>query len=253
MPLWIASRSVTVAAALLAAVGLTAYLSCTRPDGPAPGIVSGNGRLEATEVDIATRIGGRLSAVAVQEGDEVGRGQIVAQLDAAELTAQWRAVEAQVDQARKRIDETRAAASRSQADVALADKVLQRTRELVARGFVSAERLDRDQTGLDAEKAALVAAQSRIAEAQAALTAAQAQADSVKATGDDTVLRSPLAGRVLYRFAQPGEVLAAGCKVLTLLDIGDIHLSIYLPAAGDPGQHRRHQHEPGLHRGRLHP
>lgn len=231
MQLWTAHRSVIVAAALMLAGGLAAWLYHARSDGQASGIVSGNGRLEATEIDIATRVGGRLTAVTLQEGDEVARGQILAELDAAELSARLRAAEAQLQQAHERIDETRAAVSSARTDVALADKVLQRTRELVARGFVSAERRDRDQTALDGERADLLAAQSRLAEAQAAMMAARAQVDSVKAAMDDTVLRSPLAGRVLYRYVQAGEVLAAGGKVLTLLDMSELTMSIYLPAA----------------------
>lgn len=200
-----------------------------------PGLAAGNGRLEATEVDVATKVAGRLASVAPREGDDVGPGQVVAELDAEELKAQLRAAEAQVVQARKTVDETQAGVRKSRTDVAMAGKTLARSKELVDRGYVSRDKLDRDQTGMEGAMAGMAQAQSRVAEAGAAVAAAQARVDSIKATLNDTALKSPIAGRVLYRLAQPGEVLAAGGKVLTLLDMADVYMSIYL-SAGDAGK-----------------
>ena len=64
---------------------------------------------------------------------------------------------------------------------------------------------------------------------EAALAAAVAKMDSLQATLNDTSLKAPISGRVLYRLAEPGEVLAAGGKALTLLDLSDMYMTIYLP------------------------
>ena len=225
-----AVRRALVVAALLA---VAAVLLFKYNQGTAlpPGLASGNGRLEATEVDVATRVGGRLATVSAREGDDVKPGQVVAELDADELKAQLRAAEAQVVQARKAVDETQAGVRKSRTDVAMAGKTLTRSKELVDRGYVSRDKLDRDQTGMDGAMAGMAQSQSRVAEANAAVAAAQARVDSIRATLDDTTLKSPIAGRVLYRLAQPGEVLAAGGKVVTLLDMADVYMSIYLSAA----------------------
>ena len=50
-----------------------------------------------------------------------------------------------------------------------------------------------------------------------------------KAVLNDSTLVAPRAGRIQYRLALPGEVLAAGGKVLTLLDLGDVYMTIFLP------------------------
>jgi HlyD family secretion protein len=205
-----------------------AWKSMQRPGLP-PGIASGNGRLEATEVDVATKVAGRLAMVAVREGDSVTRGQVVAELDAEDLKAQLRSAEAQVAQAQKAVDESHAGVRKSRTDVDLANKTLVRSRDLVRRGFISRDKLDRDQTGMEGAMAGMEQARSRVAEAGAAVVAAQGKADSLRATLDDTSLKSPIAGRVLYRLAEPGEVLAAGGKVLTLLALSDVYISIYLP------------------------
>lgn len=225
-------RPLLALAALLLLAG-AAFLLVRYHSRPAlpPDIAWGNGRLEATEVDVATKVPGRLLTVAAREGDDVGRGQVLAELDADDLRAQLRAAEAQVVQARRTLDENRAGVARSGTDLALARKALQRSRELVDRGFVTRDRLDRDQTGMEGAAAGLDQARSRVAAAEAALAVSQARADSIRASLDDTRLESPISGRVLYRLAEPGEVLAAGGKVLTLLDMADVYMSVYLPAA----------------------
>ena len=47
---------------------------------------------------------------------------------------------------------------------------------------------------------------------------------------DDATLKSPVKGRVLYRLAEPAEVVPLGGKVLTLINLGDVYMEIYLPA-----------------------
>lgn len=194
-----------------------------------PGFASGNGRLEATEVDVSTKIAGRLQTLTPKEGDFVEAGVVVARLDADDLQAQMRAAQALVQQASKVGDESRAGVRKSQSDLKLADKTLQRSEELVGKGFISRSKLDTDQTGVDGAQAGMAQAQSRVAEADANLKAAQAKAESLQATLDDMVLRAPISGRVLYRLAEPGEVLGAGGKALTLVDLTDMFMTIYLP------------------------
>lgn len=222
---------------LLALLGAGAILLWRfgQPAGLPPGIAAGNGRLEATEVDVATKIAGRLAAVLVREGDDVARDQAVAALDAGDLKARLRAAEAQARQARAAAAESRAGLASAESQRRLADVTLRRTEELVKKGFVTGGKLDEDRSRLQTAAAAVAAAQSRVGEALSAVAAAEAQADVLRVSLNDTTLKAPLAGRVLYRLAQPGEVLAAGGKVLTLLDMEDVFMSIYLPA-GEAGR-----------------
>lgn len=214
--------------AVVAGIGIYRFYQQRNGNLPA-GFASGNGRLEATEVDVATKIAGRLAALTPKEGDFVEAGVAVARLDADDLQAQLRSAQALVQQAAKVGDESRAGVRKSQSDLKLADKTLQRSEELVGKGFISRSKLDADQTGVAGAQAGMAQAQSRVAEADASLKAAQAKAESLQATLDDMVLRAPISGRVLYRLAEPGEVLGAGGKALTLVDLTDMFMTIYLP------------------------
>lgn len=193
------------------------------------GLATGNGRLEATEVDVASKIAGRLREVLPHEGDMVAAGAVVARLDADDLRAQVRAAEAQVEQARKAVEQTQAGMRKSKSDVSLAGKTLKRSEELVNKGFISRNKLDTDQTGMEGAMAGVAEARGRIGEADAAVAAAEAKRDALLVTLADSELKAPISGRVLYRLAEPGEVLAAGGKALTLLDLTDMSMTIYLP------------------------
>ena len=115
--------------------------------------------------------------------------------------------------------------------MALARITLQRSQELVQKGFISGATLDRDRNTQQGALAGLTAARMQVAEAESATQAAIAHGESLSATVNDTTLKAPIAGRVLYRLTEPGEVLAAGSKLLTLLDMTDVSMTIFLPAA----------------------
>ncbi len=213
--------------AVLVLAAVAAYVTLRPAAGPA-GFTSGNGRLEATEVDVATKMAGRVAEILPKEGDLVARGQILARLDLDELQAQSRESVAQVAQAEASGGEARAAIARYAADLALAKANLERTRQLVAKNFISAERLDRDASAVQVAESALAGARSRIGQADAAARGAQARVERMDAVLADGKLKAPVAGRVLYRLAEPGEVLGAGAKLLTLLDLSDVYMTVYL-------------------------
>lgn len=194
-----------------------------------PGIASGNSRLEATEVDLAVKTGGRLAAVLVREGDAVSAGQEVAKLDAEDVSEQVKAAAAQARQAGEevRAAEAAARAARSQSQLALAQ--LRRTEQLTQQNFLSRDRLDQQQSVRDSAVAGEQAASQKVEAARAAQQAAVARTAALQVTQQDTTLKAPRDGRVLYRLAEPGEVLPAGGKVLTLLDLGEVTFSLYLP------------------------
>ncbi len=223
-------KGLVIGAVTLCAAAIGFYLYQHRQAGLPPNLASANGRLEATEVDVATKIAGRLAELGPHEGDWVEAGAVVGRLDADDLRALLRAAEAQTVQAQKAVDESRAGVRKSQADATLAGKTLQRSEELVGRGFISRNKLDTDQTGMEGAMAGMAQAQSKVAEASAGVAAAQGKVDTLKVTLNDTTLRAPIAGRVLYRLAEPGEVLAAGGKTLTLVDLSDMFMTIYLPS-----------------------
>ncbi|MBS0421203.1 MAG: HlyD family efflux transporter periplasmic adaptor subunit [Proteobacteria bacterium] len=193
------------------------------------GIVSSNGRLEATEIDIATKLAGRISEVLVQEGDFVERGQIVARMDTNVLQAQFREAQADANRAKMALATANAVVDQRRNELTLAQSILRRSKQLVDGHFISVEKLDSDQAQFNVASATLTAAVSQVSIAKAALQAAGAAIERIQADIDDSVLRAPTAGRAQYRLAQPGEVLPAGGKVIGMLDLADVYMTLFLP------------------------
>ncbi len=227
-------KTAVVIVALVCAfgAGLMVWKYSLEP-GSLEGFASGNGRIEAEEVDIATKLPGRVSEILAEEGDLVEAGQVLARMDTKSLEAQLLGAEAQVNQAVKAREYAAAMVVKSESDCQLAEKKLARSRTLFsdARGAISAEQLDTDVAAARSAQAACTAAEAQLANADAAIKAAEAEVQRINADLDDSILKAPRRGRILYRLTEPGEVLAAGGKVLTVLDLTDVYMTLYLPTS----------------------
>ncbi len=118
-------------------------------NGLPPGIASGNGRLEADEIDIDTKFAGRIAKLLVDEGDLVHEGQVVALMDTRDLEASLRKAESVVLQAQKSLDEAQATVQQQKSQVILAQQEVGRAHFLVPKGFMPKEMLDQRQQQLD--------------------------------------------------------------------------------------------------------
>ncbi len=249
------SRALIVAALL--GVGVLVW-QVSRPTGLGEGFASGNGRIEATEVDVAAKLPGRVAEIKVDEGDFVKAGEIVARMDTQVLEAQLAQAQAQVRQAENaKLTATSLVAQREsekstaqavvaqrQAELTAAQKRFTRTEALVKRNALPQQQLDDDRATLQSAQAALSAARSQVIsaqaaieagrsqviEAQSAIEAAKASVARLQADIDDSLLKAPRNGRVQYRVAQPGEVLPAGGKLLNMVDLADVYMTFFLPS-----------------------
>lgn len=135
-----------------------------------------------------------------------------------------------------------------EAELDATQRRLARSEQLVRSNVVSHQTVDDDraaerraraahgaaQASLAASAAAISAARAQVVDAEAAVEAARAAIETIDADIEDSTLRSPRDGRVQYRVAQPGEVLAAGGRVLNVIDLSDVYMTFFLPteAAG---------------------
>lgn len=230
-----------------------------RHPGPGEGFASGNGRIEATEIDVAAKLGGRIQDILVGEGDFVTAGQPLARMQVTSLQAQHDEAEAQRQRAISAVASAeaqvavRVADQRSaDAQVAMRDSELDaaqrrlvRSETLAREGASSTQELDDDRARVRSVRAALDAARAQVAASAAAVTAARTQVSgaqsAVKAAEatlqrirvelDDSTLTAPRDGRVQYRIAQPGEVVGNGGKVLNLVDLSDVYMTFFVPEA----------------------
>lgn len=245
-----------VAGLLIAVVAWTAW-ERFRANGQDEVLASGNGRIEATEIDVATKYPGRVEEILVKEGDFVRKGQVLARMQTDEIKAQLDEARAQHQKALHAVAGAEAQVRMREADLAAAQAVvvqregdldnarrrLARTASLAKEGYVSAQQRDDDRAAVRNMRAAVamaraqvVAAQSAIATAKAEVTGAESSVAALAATiarieADlaDSTLKAPVSGRVQYLVAHPGEVLGGGGKVLNMIDLSDIYMTFFLP------------------------
>lgn len=252
---WLLRAAAALAIIALAVVAWQRYGSHEREEG----LASSNGRIEAVEIDVATRIAGRLKEIRVNEGEFVTAGQVVALMDTDVLEAQRRQAEAQLQQAQSAVATARSQLAQRESDKVAAQAVvvereaelkaarsqLARSIKLAGEGFISQQVVDDNQARVDsgqailnaaraqvaASAAAIASARAQVGSAQSAAVAAQANIERIQADIDDTVLKAPRDGRVQFRVAQVGEVLAAGGRVLNMLDLSDVYMTFFLPTS----------------------
>ncbi len=224
--------NIKIVAAIVAVALALWYFAFNNGDGkPLPeGISSGNGRVEAVLVDISTKISGRVADVAVREGDLVKSGTVLARIDTAQLRAQLLRAEAEIASAQSAVAQAQAQIAQAKAHLLLAERELNRASELLKRGHTSQETYDTRLSQRDVAKATLEAAKAALVSRERGVDAAQAAKKEIMTQIADGRLVSPTVGRVLYRLAEPGEVLPAGGKVLTLVNLTEVYMEIFLVA-----------------------
>lgn len=193
-------------------------------------LVFANGRIEAEEVQVAAKYPGRVKEIFVDEGDMVAAGQLLAVMDSEELEAQIAQAEAEVHRLHQVAEQARAATSQAEAELKLADRELQREQKLFRDGYTTEEVLDLRRTKKETLMAAVSQAHANVRSAEAAIQSASAAVTRLQTQLKETELKATVQGRVLYRLAEPGEILGGGGRVLTLLDVTKVYMTIFLPA-----------------------
>ena len=253
-------RKVLLAVLLAAAAGGGWWLYQQQESTALPDFVfHSNGRLELNRLDVASLYPGRVDRVLVAEGDAVKANEVLVELSSAQSSGQLAAAQAATLRAAELVQRARAGVTQAQQAVARADaeiaayrqqqKVakleLDNAKQMRREDLVSASELAKRQADFDRAVASVKAAQAARAEAQAAVAQGQAavaeaeaggkqataQADTAASADADMAIRSPAAARVEYRLAEPGTVIGAGSRVISLLDPEDVYMNVFVPNA----------------------
>jgi HlyD family secretion protein len=219
---------------------------------PASKVITATGHVEATDVHLAAKVGGRLLHFKLQEGDAVRLGEVLAEVDTTDNRLALRQARADRDQAAAELD-LRLAGSRpediaeaasqvagDEADLDGAQKDLDRMQALLDRGSGTAKSRDDARTRRDMTAARLRGARDalararhgsrpqEIAEARARLAGMDAKAATLDQQIRDATVISPLIGVVTEKVAQEGELLQAGSPLCVVTDLANAWLTVYV-------------------------
>ena len=195
-----------------------------------------------SRVDVGSTITARVAKVLVNDGAQVRQGDVLVQLESAELRAALTQAQASASQAQARLAGLRstgratakAVAMQSDATLQAAQAELKRNQQLVAQGFISASRLDDVQRAVEVARAQQASAQALVqanADAGADVVQAQAQLDQALAAVSTAQARSaqaqviaPANARVLTRQVEPGQIVQPGKALMSLALAGPTQL-----------------------------
>jgi HlyD family secretion protein len=228
------------------------------PGAPTPVLTAGGYIIPHRKVELAPKITGRVEWIGVEKGDKVAQGQVLLRIEQREFVATVERVQAVVAGARARlreleagsrpeeIERARAGVEEARSNVANALLELERFERLHAEGAVSRQTLDAAQNRHEVALAQQASAQknyelvrigprreqidlasAQVREAEAALRAAQVDLDN-------TVIRAPIAGTILERLVEPGEIVTisfiggrgAKSAVLSIADLGVLDVEV---------------------------
>ena len=240
---------IVVSVALAVIAGAAAFVSARRGNGPE---LDATGTVEAIEARLGFQVPGRLETVRFHEGDRATKGAVMAALDTTEAAAGRSEAAAQVQAARAALDELVRGSrpeeiqqARAARDAAMqrrkdAQQDLDRASELVKSGAVTQQSYDKAKIAYDLATSELRQAQEalrlveagprreRVAAQRAQLATAQASLQGASAQLANMTIRAPFDGVVTVRHHEPGEIVAAGAAVLSLMNPDDRWVRIYV-------------------------
>ena len=218
--------------------------------------VMGNGRIEATEVTISAKLGGRIEKIYIEEGDLVTNGQMLVEIQTDELRADLMKAQASLAEAEASLKEAEItiAVREAEAEAArgtVAEKKSQlRGAENKVRRFKSAQagaipvtEIEDAETVVQSHKAQLMTAEASAKRAEVEIASAKSRLEVVKATVaaqkaaiarievdiKDSTLVAKHDGRIQYRIAQLGEMVGSGAGILNLVDLTDVYMTLFIP------------------------
>jgi HlyD family secretion protein len=257
-------KPITLTRLVLAPLALTALAACAAK--PPADRVRASGSVEATEVQVSSKVGGRLVDLKVAEGDRVAGDQVVALLDVTDTQLSLRRAQADRDQASAQLrlleagarpEEIRQADAQTKGaeadvagardDLAAADTDLARFETLLKTNSGSQKQRDDAATRRDMARARLASAEERVRAAReglrrlqsgarpqeidaarARVAAADAQIATLQQALDDATVKAPVAGLVTQKLADAGEILAPRTPIVTVVDLDHAWANIYI-------------------------
>jgi HlyD family secretion protein len=194
------------------------------------------------EVSLRSRIEGQLLDVAVDEGDQVEQGQVLARIDdsiseatVAQTEAEVAALKSEVASLAADVNDARAQVEQAQLELQQAQSDAARTNQLFQQGAIAEQEAELDRTAVGTAKQRLQSAQQQVANRNSAVVAAQRRVAAQQAIVAQeqqrqsfTVLTSPVTGSVLARVLEPGDLAQPGNEVLRLGDFSQIQVQVQI-------------------------
>lgn len=222
------------------------------------------GRADAKEIDVNSKVSGRVVELLVKEGDEVKAGQIIARIDKRDLEAKKKEIEAEISAAeaqreqaaqvtsmqsgttKSALKEAESAEEKAQSALALAEADYHRYSDLLEQEAISEQVFEQYKTKYQEAQAAYNQSAAAVAQASAALgqtavdqsneaaaqrkiEACRAQLEQVEVSLDETEIKAPYDGVITQKYVEEGSMISTGTPIAAVQDPEDNWVDIKIP------------------------
>jgi multidrug resistance efflux pump len=188
-----------------------------------PNVINISGRIEAPETYITAGVGTRVQSVNVKEGDTVQKGQLLLTLDAQALRVKMQATGSEAALAQQAQSQAGSQVQAAQRDV---DTARKKSKGFFAKIFASKKKKEEETAKLTQE---MKMAQMQLFQAKSAVIKSQAAKSEVSSKVPYFTITSPAAGICVTRSVEPGEVVAPGQILLSIIDPTAIYMKGFVP------------------------
>ena len=227
-------KVITIAVVAVAVVGVGFYVYHrykVNQELKHPKFYSGNGRLEATEVYVSSKLAGRIDKVFVKEGDLVRKGQKLVQMETDSLEAQKAATAAQIKVCEAALAKAKANVKQRESDLKYATYKYDQQKKLLSTNATAEQKAKEAETLYDNAVAQLNTAKAEVLSAEAQIEAQKAELNKTQVDIDDSLLVATYDGRIQNLLAHEGEVLSAGGRVMNIIALTDVYMTFFLPTS----------------------
>ena len=244
-----------LAVALCGVFWLYNHIANRKPYDPEK-FVMGNGRIEATEVTISAKLAGRIEKIYIEEGDLVTKGQKLVEIQTDELRADLLKARASLAEAEAKVKEAEITIALKQAEVEAAKGTIAEKKSVVrgaenkekryksaAAGAIPVTDVEDLEATIQMYRAQLLSAEASAKKAEVDVESAKSRLDVAKAVVEaqkaavkrievdinDSTIVARHDGRIQYRIAQLGEMVGSGAGILSLVDLTDVYMTLFVP------------------------
>ena len=193
------------------------------------GKVHGPGTVQSrVPVAVSTKITGILEKLYADQGNRVKKGQLLAEIDSAELRARAAAAQAAKNRAQRELSRAQADVGKAQANLGLAQSNYQRDQEVFKPGYISQAAFDTTKAQLRVAESEVHASQATVTALQAAVKQAESETQAAQALHNYTRILAPMDGLITSRKAEVGTTVSPGTPIFQLVDLDTVWVAAWL-------------------------
>jgi HlyD family secretion protein len=196
------------------------------------GQVQGPGTVQSkVPVTVSPKITGILEKLYADQGDRVEKGQLLAEIDSAELRAREAAARAAMSRAQRDLGRAQAEVGKAQANLGLARSNYQRDLEVFKPGYISQAAFDTTKAQLKVAESEVNAYRATVTALQAAVQQAESETKAAQALHNYTRITAPMDGLITVRKAEVGTTLVPGSPIFQMVDLDQVWLAAWIDQA----------------------